>query len=105
MTDNTSSNHANQSTVKPLIQELEPLLALLDRVSREGGQVVEDVTASTALEAYCRVVREFRAVALDARERVERAESVVVEAAEFARHRRRRAVKAAARAQTHGPKP
>lgn len=49
------------------------------------------------LEDYRRGVGELRAAARDARARIERADVVIAGAFEFARDRRRRAVKAAAK--------
>jgi hypothetical protein len=50
-----------------------------------------------ALDAYVRVVRALRAVALDARGRIERAAPIVAEARLVARRNRRRAEKTVAR--------
>jgi hypothetical protein len=61
----------------------------LDRVRR--GDEAADVP--TALEAYIRVVRDMRAVALDARRRIEQGAAVTADAREYARRRRRRAQK------------
>jgi hypothetical protein len=49
------------------------------------------------LDVYIEAVRNLRAVARDARARVERAETVVMEASNVVRRRRRRAHKIAAR--------
>ncbi|MBI3049023.1 MAG: hypothetical protein HYY76_12020 [Acidobacteria bacterium] len=76
---------------------LESVLILLDRVRRgDGWDEHQGVSVTPVLEVYGRAVRELRAVALDARERIERAAAVVAEARESARRRRRRADKIAA---------
>jgi hypothetical protein len=49
------------------------------------------------LERYARAVRELRALAVEARARLERADAVVTEAQTFIRDRRRRAARAAAK--------
>ena len=49
------------------------------------------------LERYARAVRELRALAAEARARLEQAESVVTEAQTFIHNRRRRAARAAAK--------
>ncbi|OFW16481.1 MAG: hypothetical protein A3F70_07640 [Acidobacteria bacterium RIFCSPLOWO2_12_FULL_67_14] len=59
--------------------------------------MTEPLDIQTQLERYARAVRELRAVAFEARNRIERAEAVLAEAQAFARDRRRHAVRAAGR--------
>jgi hypothetical protein len=55
-----------------------------------------DASAAAVLDIYRRVTGEFRALTADAVDRLDRAEAVIAGAREFARRRRRRAVKIAA---------
>lgn len=80
------------------LDQVEPLLAELKGVTAAAQTGADDLSAPAVLDVYVRAVREFRAVAVEARGRIERAASVVAEAREAARRHRRRAAKAAARA-------
>ncbi len=80
--------------------QIESLLARLDRI--RGGEEALDI--ASALDAYTRAVGEMRAIALDARRRLEQAAVAIAEAREHTRRRRRRADKQA-RARPHAAEP
>jgi hypothetical protein len=81
-----------------LLEVLESITPELRRAASSGAwDGYEAITARVALEIYDRAVRELRAVALDTRTRLRRAEAACADAREFARRRRRRAGKIALR--------
>ena len=83
-----------------LVDAVESALQELRRAmppdARSGSNLIPE---RVVLDVYVRAVRGLRAVALEARRRVERTTTHVMEAEAFARRRRRRARKAAARLQ------
>jgi hypothetical protein len=80
-----------------LVEKLASITPELQQaVSRGGWDACDAVTARVVFAVYDRAVRELRAVALEARGRIERAEAVLAEAREFSRRRRRCAAKIAA---------
>jgi hypothetical protein len=78
---------ARRDDAAQLVDRLKSAIA-----SAAGG----DASIAAVLDTYRRVTGEFRALTADAAERLDRAEAVIAEAREFARRRRRRAVKLAA---------
>jgi len=58
---------------------------------------VRDEELGAAVEAYASAVRELRDIANDARRRIDLAAAAFADAREFARRRRRRAAKVAAK--------
>jgi hypothetical protein len=86
------------------LERLQPLLVELQQRAAAVGRTGDATSVRVALDAYGRVLRELRAVALDARGRVEQAAAAVAEARDAARRRRRRAGKIATRRTVH-PEP
>lgn len=81
-----------------LVEVLESAVQELKRAPSPDTRAGSDAIPERAvLDAYVRAVRALRAVALEARGRVERTATVLAEADLFTRRRRRRARKAAAR--------
>ena len=72
-------------TARP--DQVQPLLAELQRVT-VAAQSGAELSVRAVLDMYIQAVAELRAVALEARGRIERSAAVVAEAREFARRRR-----------------
>lgn len=74
------------------------LADILESVTQDLAQAAgpEPIPPRVAFDVYARTLRELRAVVIEARERVDRATTLVAEASLFARRRRRRARKIAA---------
>ena len=82
-----------------LVKLLDDLRVDLDALAPASEWTdLDAAVARVALEVYDRAVRELRAVALDARGRIERAQQVFEEASLLAHRRRRRMERRASRA-------
>lgn len=94
MSDDDVRTHLAQAAA--LVDSLPSMIRALERDAPvvSGG---DEARLRAILDAYTRTVRALRAVALDARARVERTAAVITEAHEVARRRRRRLNKIAAR--------
>ena len=94
MSDDDVRTHLAQAA--KLVDALPSMTRALERDARADSGGDEDGLRAI-LDAYTRAVRALRAVALDARARIERTGTVITEAHDVVRRRRRRLNKIAAR--------
>ena len=85
---------ANVAQLADILESIRP--EFRRPTSADGETGAEAISERVVLGVYVRAVREVRAVALEARARIERTAAVLTEAREFARRQRRRADKIAA---------
>lgn len=85
-----SSTPPDPQPARPRLDEAQRLLAELQRVTPAEQAGAPDHSVRTVLDAYGRAVGALRAVAREARGRIERSAAIVAEARDVARRSRKR---------------